>query len=414
MDQLYDFSGPLRSMTIEKSLFKRLGPFWKEQKSEFLERREFDSQGRLIVKEIDDYKELYSYLAEGGKTDFRRAALYRFGREGSLLEREIWHYRDNGTLRGKEIHSEDDSLRLVEIEEDREKGILIEKEESHIRGRQVDREGRISSEYVYNGSEADMIVRYAYDAQGRLAKREETDREGIPFKTTHYRYGTGGLLKEAEEQDQKGTSLYHRVFEYPGGEDRNWLIREEYALNGRGNRIPLSVIYRSLNFFHEPRLVEDPPPPSPKSSPPTKEAIKEGSEKSTSLPQDTPPRKEQGTRAFSNGYYRGDLIEGRMEGRGIFTYNDGSIYKGDFRGDKPEGRGELQRTDGSCYQGDFKAGLMHGKGRLVWADGSCYEGPFKSGLMEGIGVFTWPGGDRFKGLFEKGRRTDQGLVERNG
>ncbi|MDC7225119.1 MAG: hypothetical protein PQJ60_15320 [Spirochaetales bacterium] len=409
MDQLYEFTGTLRSMTIEKSLFKRLGPFWKEDRPEFFEKREYDSHGRLILCERSGYRELYAYMvSEGKEADFRRAALYRFDGEGILQNREIWHYREDGTLRGKEIYRGEDPVRLVEAEEDRDKGVLVEKEEGRIRGKQHDREGRLLSEYLYRGSEADLITRYSYNESGHLHRKEETDRQGNPVKTTHYRCNRSGLILEEEERDKQGLSLYHRVYNYPGGEDENWLIREEYALNGKGKRIPLSVVYRSLNFFHEPRLApeEEMLPPSPVAP------AEEKPQKTVEMPpESTEP--EQGTKVFSNGFYRGEFLKGLMEGKGVFSFNDGSYYRGEFHKGHPEGRGELKKADGSFYQGDFVRGMMHGKGVMEWADGSRYEGPFRQGLMEGIGVYTWPGGDRFRGLFEKGRRTDQGLVERN-
>jgi hypothetical protein len=403
MDQLYEFTGPLRSMIIEKAPFKRLGPFWKEDRAVFFEKREYDSHSRLIVCEKKEFKELYAYLAGEGQPDFRRSAVYRFTTEGILNYREIWHYGENGTLRGKEIYKEENPVRLVEIEEDRKKRVLIEKEEDQIRGKQFDGAGRLISDYLYRDSEADLITRYTYTDRGIIQKKEESDKKGNLLKTTLYRCNESGLIKEEEEKNRKDEIIYHRVYEYPGGNDKNWLIREEYALNGRGKRIPLSLTYRSLNFYHEPRLVKDEEPPLPPQREPPKQTTKT----------EVKITRDHGTLAFSNGYYRGDLVEGKMEGKGSFSFNDGSFYRGEFLQGRPEGTGELTGSDGSLYHGSFKKGKMQGKGVMKWADGSQYKGPFNNGLMEGIGLYTWPNGDRFKGLFEKGRRTDQGMIERN-
>ncbi len=393
MDQLYEFTGPLRSMIIEKAPFRRLGPFWKENTPLFFEKREYDSHGRLLVREKPDYTEYYAYMAGERELDFRRSALYRFNGEKQLESREIWHYGQEGTLRGKEIYRGEAAPLFVEIQEDPARGVLVEKDGIRIRGKQFDSRGRLISEYLYGGDQADLIIKYTYTDEGFILKKEEADKNGSPIKTSFYGCTESGLIREIRETDRTGELLYHRLYEYPRGEDSNWLVREEYALNGHGRKKPLSLTYRSLNFFHEPRLVREEPPQPVR-------------EKGKAEPTED-------TKVFSNGFYRGQLKEGLPSGKGTFSYNDGSRYRGTFFSGKPEGRGELIRKDGSVYRGDFKSGIMHGRGIMEWSDGSRYEGPFRRGKMDGVGVYTWPNGDRFKGLFEKGKRTDQGLVERN-
>jgi len=398
MHQLYLFTGTLRSMTIEKARFKRLGPFWKEQKPLFLERREYDSTGRLVQRRTENANYLYSFLAEE-EADPRPAAIYRFDGDDALKGREIFYYNEEGYCTGREFYEKGELNRTIQQEEDPDRGVVIEREDGRIRGKQYDRRGNLLSEYLYGSEEADLIRKYTYSDRGHPLKREETNKNGRPVKTTSYECNEAGLITEIRETDREGELLYHRIFRYPRGEDRNWLVREEYALTGKNRKIPLSLIFRSLNFYQEPRLEENsPPPPSPRQE----------SER-TAQPEE---EDEVRTVVFSNGYYRGRTQKDIITGEGLFSFNDGSRYQGGFEGGKPHGRGMMMKPDGSRYEGEFREGRMHGKGRLEWPDGSLYEGAFREGLMDGIGTFTWPNGDRFKGLFEKGRRTDQGLIER--
>lgn len=386
MEQLFLHSGPVRSFIIEKTHFHRFGPFWKESPPMEIEKREMDLSGRLILLEKPEYREYYAYLKGGGI-----AAAYRFGQEGELIRREVYFYRD-GKRDVKDIFEGDAPPRRVEYRE--EPGLIIEKEGSRIRGRRFDKEGKILSEYLYHGEEPDLIVKYAYDGDGRLLTKREEDKRGTPVGRTEYIYNDSGLVLEEKEWDGEGKVTFHRIFRYPGGDDANWLVREEFARGGGKKLIPLAVIHRSLTFYHDPG--ENRPKEEEKGKPPVP----------------SPPlRKGPETIAFANGYYRGPLKEGHMEGEGVFTFNDGGRYEGQFRRGVMEGHGRLTKSDGSRYEGEFREGRMHGRGLLIWKDGSRYEGPFSEGLMDGVGQYTWPNGDRFRGLFEKGRRTDQGIIE---
>jgi hypothetical protein len=58
-------------------------------------------------------------------------------------------------------------------------------------------------------------------------------------------------------------------------------------------------------------------------------------------------------------------------------------YSGDCKNGLAEGRGVAQGID--KYYGQFKDGLPDGKGTYTWADGTYYEGQWKNGLKEGKG-----------------------------
>ena len=65
---------------------------------------------------------------------------------------------------------------------------------------------------------------------------------------------------------------------------------------------------------------------------------------------------------YINGTYEGQLKNGKIEGKGIYYYNNGNRYVGDFKNEKREGKGIFYWNDGNRYEGDFKNGKIEGKG----------------------------------------------------
>jgi hypothetical protein len=62
-------------------------------------------------------------------------------------------------------------------------------------------------------------------------------------------------------------------------------------------------------------------------------------------------------------------------------------YSGDCKNGLAEGRGVAQGID--KYYGQFNDGLPDGKGTYTWADGTYYEGQWKNGLKEGKGKMVY-------------------------
>ena len=44
------------------------------------------------------------------------------------------------------------------------------------------------------------------------------------------------------------------------------------------------------------------------------------------------------------------------------------------------------------YKGAFVDNRMEGKGIFTWSDGSVYDGQWKKNQMNGIGIYTWTNG----------------------
>ena len=77
----------------------------------------------------------------------------------------------------------------------------------------------------------------------------------------------------------------------------------------------------------------------------------------------------------SGPQYEGEWDElGRLDGKGILLWPDGSLYEGYFKAGKLNGRGRLIHADGSVYTGEWKDDKAHGYGTIEHADGAKYVG----------------------------------------
>ena len=131
------------------------------------------------------------------------------------------------------------------------------------------------------------------------------------------------------------------------------------------------------------------------------------------------------------GRYRGEVVDGRLQGEGRLDYANGAYYQGQFKDGLFEGPGTWQGAGGERYTGQFHLGLFHGQGELVYADSTRYQGGFKQGRMHGeghlqqggvsyrgefrddryhgLGTLEWPDGSRYQGRFVRGEPEGEGL-----
>ena len=86
--------------------------------------------------------------------------------------------------------------------------------------------------------------------------------------------------------------------------------------------------------------------------------------------------------------YRGELLEGKKNGKGILECANGDKYSGDFVDDFFNGSGELTFSEKSKYEGAFKDGAMHGKGLLLYSGGDVYEGAFFEVCLSDLSCIT--------------------------
>ncbi|MGV2833824.1 C13 family peptidase [Pseudomonas shirazensis] len=118
----------------------------------------------------------------------------------------------------------------------------------------------------------------------------------------------------------------------------------------------------------------------------------------------------QGEWHGSNGeVYRGQFASGLFEGLGDLT-TPGSHYSGTFKHGRRDGEGTLKQND-QVYRGQFKDDQYHGAGELKLTDGSQYQGLFAKGQPNGAGVRSDASGNQFSGYFVDGQLQGSGTYD---
>ena len=109
------------------------------------------------------------------------------------------------------------------------------------------------------------------------------------------------------------------------------------------------------------------------------------------------------------GRYRGDVVEGLLQGQGRVDYPNGSWYTGQFDKGQWHGQGEWHGSNGEVYRGQFQQGLFDGQGTLT-TSGSHYTGGFKLGRRDGEGTLK-EGGMTYRGEFKADQYSGLGRLE---
>jgi hypothetical protein len=99
------------------------------------------------------------------------------------------------------------------------------------------------------------------------------------------------------------------------------------------------------------------------------------------------------------GEYHGDFVQGVREGQGEQRWPNGDRYVGQFKADRPEGQGVMDFANGDRYEGSWAGGVFSGPGKLVAKSGFQYEGDFAAGRRQGSGKAVFPEGNRYTGEF---------------
>lgn len=109
------------------------------------------------------------------------------------------------------------------------------------------------------------------------------------------------------------------------------------------------------------------------------------------------------------GRYRGELVDGLLQGQGRVDYPNGSWYAGSFDKGQWHGQGEWHGSNGEVYRGNFNQGLFDGQGSLT-TSGSSYNGGFKAGRREGEGTLK-ENGMTYRGEFKADQYSGLGRLE---
>ena len=109
------------------------------------------------------------------------------------------------------------------------------------------------------------------------------------------------------------------------------------------------------------------------------------------------------------GRYRGEIVNGLLQGQGRIDYPNGSWYQGQFEAGQWQGQGEWHGANGESYRGQFHQGLFHGLGTLT-TQASTYIGSFKMGRRNGEGTLK-EGGRTYRGEFKNDQFSGAGRLE---
>lgn len=112
----------------------------------------------------------------------------------------------------------------------------------------------------------------------------------------------------------------------------------------------------------------------------------------------------EATLVFNSGRYIGTFRNGVPNGSGYFEYpRAGARYRGEVVNARFEGKGLFVARDGSTYQGEWKASARHGRGKAVFALGGSYDGEWRNGRFHGEGTLVYNSGRSVTGTFVNGR-----------
>lgn len=120
-------------------------------------------------------------------------------------------------------------------------------------------------------------------------------------------------------------------------------------------------------------------------------------------------RKGEYTFPSGQGHYKGEWLDGKRHGKGIFTLAN-TEYLGRWKEDKQHGKGRMTYATGDLYTGQWSHGLPHGKGELRQPDNTRYIGIWNKGVREGKGKCTWSNGDIYEGHWAADRICGEGRM----
>ena len=108
--------------------------------------------------------------------------------------------------------------------------------------------------------------------------------------------------------------------------------------------------------------------------------------------------------------YVGGIQDGKLSGKGTYSFTNGDKYVGGFEAGKKHGQGTLTYPDGEKYVGEYKDGLSNGQGTYTWNNGNKYVGEFKDDKMHGQGAYTWVSGTTYVGEWKNGQYHGHGTI----
>jgi len=112
--------------------------------------------------------------------------------------------------------------------------------------------------------------------------------------------------------------------------------------------------------------------------------------------------------ASKGGKYKGTYKAGKKEGRGNFTWDNGTKYAGEWQNDMMKGFGTLSLPDGARYDGYWRNGKREGFGTYKWENGDSYQGQFKDNKRIGDGILKMKDGSEYSGQWANNMANGKG------
>ncbi|KAG2485636.1 hypothetical protein HYH03_015696 [Edaphochlamys debaryana] len=107
--------------------------------------------------------------------------------------------------------------------------------------------------------------------------------------------------------------------------------------------------------------------------------------------------------------YEGTMEHGVRQGKGTYTWSNGSTYTGEYKEGKKSGQGKMKFPDKGVYEGEWQDDQPHGSGTYTYPNGDVYQGGFQAGKRHGKGMYHYKApcaqlvGDWSEGAFAYGR-----------
>lgn len=96
-------------------------------------------------------------------------------------------------------------------------------------------------------------------------------------------------------------------------------------------------------------------------------------------------------------------------GKGIYSFTDGSLYEGQFKNRLFHGKGTMKYANGNVYIGNWVKNKRVGKGQLTFANGDQYRGDFENNQFWGIGTYRYADGDTYSGAWANNLANGKGV-----
>ncbi|MBQ6265980.1 MAG: TIR domain-containing protein [Clostridia bacterium] len=116
-------------------------------------------------------------------------------------------------------------------------------------------------------------------------------------------------------------------------------------------------------------------------------------------------------KAFSNGVYTGTLLNGIINGHGIFKYVNDDIFEGEYKDGKCNGHGIFKYVNDDIFEGEYKDGKCNGHGIYKFANGNIFEGEYKDGKRNGHGIYKFANGNIFEGEYKDDKYNGHGIYK---